>query len=89
VPAPGGALVQERNPRHDYRWVDLNTSLQWQAFQSMVEILQQSGNRVFVLVGPFNEHLLTEQSLQRYQHVKATIAALGEWSEWQWLRMQP
>ena len=30
---------------------------------------------MFVLVGPFNEHLLTPASLKRYQQVKATIAA--------------
>ena len=62
-------------PKQDYPWVDLDTSLQWQAFQGLVEMLQQRGNRVFVLVGPFNEHLLTPESLQRYQQVKATIAA--------------
>ena len=61
--------------KQDYPWVDLDTSLQWQAFQGVVELLQQRGNRVFVLVGPFNEHLLTPESLQRYQQVKATIAA--------------
>jgi hypothetical protein len=61
--------------RQDYPWVDLDTSLQWQAFRGVVEILQQRGNRVFVLVGPFNEHLLTPESRQRYQQVKATIAA--------------
>jgi hypothetical protein len=66
--------------RQDYAWVDLNTSLQWQAFRSTVELLQQRGNRVFVLVGPFNEHLLTAESLKRYQRVKATIAA--------WLRQR-
>ena len=66
-------------PKQDYPWVDLDTSLQWQAFQGLVEMLKQRGNRVFVLVGPFNEHLLTPESLQRYQQVKATIAAwLGE-----------
>ena len=61
--------------KQDYPWVDLNTSLQWQAFQGVVGVLQQRGNRVFVLVGPFNEHLLTAESLQRYEQVKATIAA--------------
>jgi hypothetical protein len=61
--------------RQDYPWVDLDTSLQWQAFRGVVELLRQRGNRVFVLVGPFNEHLLTPASLQRYQQVKATIAA--------------
>ena len=61
--------------KQDYPWVELDTSLQWQAFQGLVEMLQQRGNRVFVLVGPFNEHLLTPASLKRYQQVKATIAA--------------
>jgi hypothetical protein len=61
--------------KQDYPWVDLNTSLQWQAFQGVVGVLQQRGNRVFVLVGPFNEHLLTAESLQRYKQVKTTIAA--------------
>src|SRR5262249_10658534 len=59
----------------DYPWVDLETSLQWRAFQGVVELLQQRGNRVFVQVGPFNEHLLTPESLKRYQQVKATIGA--------------
>ena len=61
--------------KQDYPWVDLDTSLQWKAFQGVVELLQRRGNRVFVLVGPFNEHLLTPASLQRYQAVKAGIAA--------------
>jgi hypothetical protein len=61
--------------KQDYPWVDLKTSLQWQAFRGVVEYLQRRGNRVFVLVGPFNEHLLTPKSLQRYEQVKATIAA--------------
>ncbi len=61
--------------KQDYSWVELDTSLQWQAFRGVVELLLERGNRVFVLVGPFNEHLLTPASLRRYQQVKATIAA--------------
>jgi hypothetical protein len=61
--------------KQDFPWVDLDTSLQWRAFQGAVELLQQRGNRVFVLVGPFNEHLLTPASLERYQRLTATIAA--------------
>src|SRR5262249_31018104 len=61
--------------KQDYPWVDLETSFQWHAFQRVIEILQQRGNRVFVLVGPFNEHLLNPESLRRYGAVKATIAA--------------
>jgi hypothetical protein len=59
--------------KQDYPWVDLGSSLQWNAFQRVVELLQQRGNRVFVLVGPFNEHLMTSNSRERYQKVKAGI----------------
>ncbi len=59
----------------DYAWIDLDTSLQWHAFQRLIGVLQQRQNRVFVVVGPFNEHLLPAASLQRYQKVKGTITA--------------
>ena len=62
-------------PLQDYPWVDLDTSLQWQAFQRVVQVLQKRGNRVFVLVGPFNEHLMTAESKERYQKVKAAVGA--------------
>jgi hypothetical protein len=58
----------------DYPWVDPESSLQWHAFRRVVEVLRRRNNRVFVLVGPFNEHLLTPASRRRYQAVKATIA---------------
>jgi hypothetical protein len=64
----------------DYPWVEPEKSLQWAAFQRVVELLQKRGNRVFVLVGPFNEHLLKPESLRRYELVKATIV--------EWLRAQ-
>jgi hypothetical protein len=57
----------------DLEWIDLNDSLQWHAFQHTVETLERRGNRVFVLVGPFNEHMLTPASLARYQKTKTTI----------------
>jgi hypothetical protein len=61
--------------RQDYPWVEPENSLQWQAFRRVVEVLRRRGNRQFVLVGPFNEHLLTPESRERYQHVKAEIVA--------------
>jgi hypothetical protein len=57
------------------RWVDLATSLQWQSFHRTVRTLQARGNRVFVLVGPFNEPMLKEPSLKAYQKIKGQIAA--------------
>jgi hypothetical protein len=61
--------------KQDFPWVDLETSLQWQAFQRTVKLLQERGNRVYVLVGPFNEHLLKPESLQRYEEIKGGIVA--------------
>lgn len=58
----------------DFPWVELESSLQWHAFQRIVATLQRRENRVFVVVGPFNEHLLTAASRERYQGVKAAIA---------------
>jgi hypothetical protein len=82
LPPPDNSLRHLPQPwyksgigQQDFPWVDLETSLQWQGFRRAVKVLQERGNRVFVLVGPFNEHLLTPASLQRYRQVKATITA--------------
>ena len=60
--------------RQDYAWVDLETSLQWAAFRRVVATLRERGNNLFVVVGPFNEHMLTPASLERYRTIKAGIA---------------
>jgi len=57
-------------------WVPLDKSLQWRFFQRTVRLLRDRGNRVFVLVGPFNEHMLTEAGLRGYAERKAQVA---EW----------
>jgi len=61
--------------KQDFAWVDPAASLQWRAFRRVVEILEGRGNRVFVLVGPFNEHLLTEKGREGYLRVKGGIEA--------------
>jgi hypothetical protein len=80
LPASDNVLRQAAKPwfargigKQDFPWLDMDTSLQWAAFQRTVDVLQRRGNRVFVLVGPFNEHMLTTKSLERYQNVKGTI----------------
>jgi hypothetical protein len=75
APKPWYEKNEKKIAIQDYPWVDLETSLQWPAFQRVVDLLQRRGNRVFVLVGPFNEHMLTPTSLQRYENLKAEIAA--------------
>ena len=45
-----------------FEWVELEQSLQWAAFQRLVRLLQSRGNDVLVVVGPFNEHIMTEEN---------------------------
>ena len=67
---------EERNiPQQSFAWVDPESSLQWHGFQQSLRTLQQRGHRVLVLVGPFNLHLLTPESLARYRKIKRTIVA--------------
>ena len=68
-PSPGPRPVARLNAE----WVELDGSLQWQFFRRAVETLRRRGNRVFVLVGPFNEHMLTNQSRQVYEERKRGV----------------
>jgi hypothetical protein len=56
-----------------YQWVMPETSFQWKCFRRTIQMLQKRGNRVFVLVGPFNEHMLEGTSLESYQNLKKEI----------------
>jgi hypothetical protein len=50
-------------------WVELETSLQWWAFQRLVDLLKARGNDIFVVVGPLNEHVLSLDSIQTYREL--------------------
>ncbi|MGE3172316.1 MAG: hypothetical protein AB7O97_06790 [Planctomycetota bacterium] len=62
----------------DFDWVPLDRSVQWRAFQRAAERLLAAGNRLIVLIGPFNEHMLTERG--RAVHAALRDGAAG------WLR---
>ena len=62
-------------PPYNSPVVDSQRSIQWAAFQRTVKTLQDRGNRLFVLVGPFNEHMLTQRSRPTYQKLKSEVAA--------------
>jgi hypothetical protein len=67
--------IQKEPRKQDMAWVDLDGSLQWQFFRRAIRLLQERGNNVFVLVGPFNEHMLTEQNKIVYNRLKDGIEA--------------
>jgi len=53
--------------------LNLDTSFQWRSFQRTVEILRSRGNRVFVLVGPLNEHMLKGEASLTYHQQKRDV----------------
>ncbi len=48
-------------------WLDKKNSFQWQSFKEALALLRSRGNRVFVVIGPFNEHMLSDENRERYR----------------------
>jgi hypothetical protein len=59
--------------KQTFPWVKLDSSVQWTFFKRAIETLHERGNTVFVLIGPFNEHMMTDTSLEAYHTIKAGI----------------
>jgi hypothetical protein len=57
----------------DFPWVALDKSYQWRFFKQTVRVLRARGNGVFVLLGPFNTHLMTAGSAQRYDQLRGEM----------------
>jgi hypothetical protein len=74
-PPPMRSTASRARASQDARWDPLVDSPQWLAFQNVVQLLRGHGNRLFILVGPMNEDLLTPRSRAAYQGVKQEIAA--------------
>ncbi|HXX92985.1 MAG TPA: hypothetical protein VEN81_05085 [Planctomycetota bacterium] len=74
-PEEGKAVSWEEKkmPRREFEWVDLETSIQWRSFRRIVEILEKRGCKVFVLLGPFNEPMLKELSLESYRKLRGAV----------------
>ena len=52
-----------------FDWVPLDASLQWRAFQRLVNLLRQRGDDVLVVLGPFNEHMIAEDNRPAYRQL--------------------
>jgi hypothetical protein len=48
----------------------METSLQWEFFKRSINTLAKRGNSVFVLITPFNEHMMSSRSLATYNLIK-------------------
>jgi len=62
--------------RQTFSWVRLGSSLQWRLFREALAALERRGARVFVLVGPFNEHLIAPDALPPY---RALLRSVADW----------
>lgn len=56
-----------------FDWVALDRSLQWQAFQRLVRLLQERNNNVLVVLGPFNESMLSDDNQGAYLKIRDGI----------------
>lgn len=61
--------------KYPVTWIDVDTSVQWGFFKHAVKRLGDRGANVFVLVGPFNEHTLTENDTVTYAEIKRQVEA--------------
>lgn len=57
-----------------FDWVSLDASLQWPAFQRVIDTLRTRGNDVLVILGPFNEHMLAEEDRRVYRQLRDGMA---------------
>jgi hypothetical protein len=63
------------NGPSQFEWVTPDSSLQWGAFQRLIELLRERGNNVLVVLGPFNEHMVAPESQPGYHKLHQAIAA--------------
>ena len=58
----------------EFEWVNLDSSLQWAAFQRTVGLLRDRGNEVMIIVAPFNAHLMADSSRGGFQAIQTGIS---------------
>ena len=58
-----------------FEWVAPDKSLQWHAFQRVIETLRERGNDLMVVLGPFNEHMMGEENRPAYRRIHNNIVA--------------
>lgn len=58
-----------------FEWVSLEASLQWQAFQRVIGLLQDRGSDVLVILGPFNEHMVAPDQRPAFRRLGDDITA--------------
>ncbi|MDD2479140.1 MAG: hypothetical protein PHS31_04540 [Victivallaceae bacterium] len=66
--------------KQNWPWLEPEESLQWKAFQQIVQLLKKRNNEICIMIGPINPYMLTAESLKRYRALQQEICA--------WLKSQ-
>ncbi len=59
--------------KQTFDWVAADESLQWAAYQRLVADLRSRGNALLIVVGPFNEHLIDENSIAGFRQWQLVV----------------
>ena len=73
--ATRNALEDDAQGTTRFEWVELGSSLQWQAFQRVIGRLRERGNDVLVVLGPFNEHIMAAENRPAYRELRGGIVS--------------
>ncbi len=57
----------------NYGWPVLAEHPQWKAFERILDLLESRQNRILVLLGPMNEHMMKRDMLEGYLRLKKEI----------------
>ena len=56
-----------------FDWVNLDDSLQWQAFKRLCRLLQDRNNDMMVVLGPFNQHIMTADNQAKFIGIEKEV----------------
>jgi hypothetical protein len=62
----------------NFDWVALDQSLQWGAFQRLIELLVSRNNELMVMLGPLNRHIMSVQNQAVFDE---RVASVTQWLE--------
>lgn len=78
IPPDTAAVPWDKSGKYSVQnpsWVPLPASLQWKNFLDLIAMLKARGNNVFVVLGPYNEHMLKEPAEATYRQL---LVSAGE-----------
>ena len=73
APGPGVSWQAKNMGRQNLTWLATDQSLQWGYFQGAVKALHKRDAKVFVLLGPYNAYMFTDESRARLDKLLSQV----------------